>query len=231
MIKYLKKNKNLNKLISILSPKSLETRLQIRAADDTCEYIEQNMLSIHSTTTRNQVLKQALEHAKLDGLYLEFGVFSGKTINLIANARPSETVYGFDSFEGLPEFWRDGYKPGHFHTNDTLPKVSKNVELIKGWFSDTLPDFINSKKRNIAFLHIDCDLYSSTVDIFKALHPYIKEDTIIVFDEYFNYVGWRDGEFKAFKEYTETYNIQYEYLTYNKFSEQVAVKIKSVNNK
>jgi hypothetical protein len=225
MIKYLRKNKNLSQLINILSPKSLETRLQIRAANDTCEYIEQNMLSIHSTTIRNNVLKQALEHAKLDGLYLDYSVFSGKTTNLIANARPNETVYGSDSFEGLPEFWRDGYKPGHFHTNDTLPKVSKNVELIKGWFSDTLPNFIENKKQDIAFIRIDCALYSSTVEIFKLLHPHIKKYTILVFDEYFNYVGWRDGEFKAFKEYTETYNVQYEYLTYNKFSEQVALKI------
>lgn len=228
MINLFRKNKRLNKLISILSPKSLETRLQIRAADETCAYIENHMLQIHSTTSRNAVLQQALEKISIKGQYLEFGVFSGKTINLIAEHKPNETIYGFDSFEGLPESWRDGYLPGHFNKNNKLPKVLKNVELIKGWFSETLPIFVSEHSNDIAFLHVDCDLYSSTVTIFENLQPYIKKGTIIVFDEYFNYPGWRDGEFKAFKEFTSKYKVDYQYLTYNRYNEQVAVIITSV---
>ncbi|MCA0133120.1 class I SAM-dependent methyltransferase [Winogradskyella alexanderae] len=228
MISILKRNKRLNKLISILSPKSLETRLQIRAAEDTCAYIEAHMLNVHSKTSRNTVIKMALENVSIDGQYLEFGVFSGQTINLIANEKPNENIYGFDSFEGLPEAWRDGYLPGHFHKKNKLPKVSKNVTLIKGWFSDTLPKFAQEHKMPIAFLHVDCDLYSSTKTIFENLQPLITKGTVIVFDEYFNYPGWRDGEYKAFMEFVKEYNVNFKYLTYNRFNEQVAIEITSI---
>ncbi|WP_411894878.1 class I SAM-dependent methyltransferase [Winogradskyella sp. A2] len=228
MIQFLKRNKKLNKLISILSPKSLETRLQLRAADETCDYIEKNMLLVHSNISRNAVLKTALKHVTIDGQYLEFGVFSGKTINLIAKENPTKKIYGFDSFEGLPESWRDGYLPGHFDRKDSLPKVLKNVNLIKGWFSETLPKFIEENKTNVAFLHIDCDIYSSTVTVLELLKPFIKQDSIIVFDEYFNYPGWKDGEYKAFKEFTDLHKIKYEYITYNRYSEQVALKINQI---
>jgi hypothetical protein len=52
---------------------------------------------------------------------------------------------------------------------ENLPRVEKNVKLIKGWFDKTLPTFIQKEKRDIAYLHVDCDLYSSTKTIFEAL--------------------------------------------------------------
>jgi hypothetical protein len=69
------------------------------------------------------------------------------------------------------------------------------------------------------------NLYNSTKLIFKILDDKIKKDTIIVFDEFFNYPGWRDGEYKAFKEFIVTNNINYEYIGYCRYHEQVAVKI------
>jgi hypothetical protein len=51
------------------------------------------------------------------------------------------------------------------------------------------------------------------------------EGTVIVFDEYFNYPGWENHEFKAFQEFVEQTNLKYEYLAYNRRHEQVAVKI------
>ena len=49
------------------------------------------------------------------GLILEFGVWSGKTINMIAdNVGQSRQVHGFDSFEGLPEDWFGQFTKGRF---------------------------------------------------------------------------------------------------------------------
>lgn len=48
---------------------------------------------------------------------------------------------------------------------------------------------------------------------------------MIVFDEYFNFPGWENDEFKAFKEFIEESQLKYTYLTYNRLDEQVAVKI------
>ena len=86
-------------------------------------------------------LTYVFEHMKIthkpNTLWLEFGVASGNTINYISKFT-NEKVYGFDSFEGLPEKWRDGFDKGAFNRGGYLPKVNDNVELIKGWFNETL---------------------------------------------------------------------------------------------
>ena len=86
-----------------------------------------------------------LQH-KEDTLWLEFGVASGNTINYISKFT-NNTVYGFDSFEGLPEKWRDGIEKGFFSRNGILPQVNSNVKLIKGWFNETLVDFIKIQNK------------------------------------------------------------------------------------
>lgn len=214
-----------------VTPKDLAYRLAQRAADTTCEYIEKSMLHIESKKTPEDVLDFALSKVSLDGLFLEFGVFSGKSINQIAAKFPDQKVYGFDSFEGLPEFWRDGFDKGYFSLNGNLPNVASNVSLVKGWFSDTLPDFTAKENGMISFLHVDCDLYSSTKTIFDSLANQIEVGTVIVFDEYFNYAGWQEGEIKAFKEFVSDFDVEYDYICYNRKHEQVAVVIKSIAKK
>mgnify|MGYP000400761291 CR=1 FL=1 len=110
-------------------------------------------------------LTYVFEHMKLqhkpNTLWLEFGVASGNTINYISKFT-NDKVYGFDSFEGLPEKWRDSFDKGAFNRNGDLPKVNSNVELIKGWFDETLPNFIKNHNKKVSFIHMDADLYSST---------------------------------------------------------------------
>jgi Macrocin-O-methyltransferase (TylF) len=106
-----------------------------------------------------------------------------------------------------------------------LPKVPQNVILVQGWFHQTLPVFLKAHQEDVAFLHIDCDLYSSTQTVLKCLAPRIKTGTVIVFDEYFNYPGWRDGEFKAFQEFIDQEGLRFKYLNYCRKAEQVSVKI------
>ncbi len=159
----------------------------------------------------------------LNGLFLEFGVYKGKSINFYSQFLPEQKFYGFDSFEGLPEDWWE-CKRSHFSLDGVLPKVNSNVELIKGWFDDTLPQFLETHKENVAFLHIDSDLYSSAKIIFDNLAPRIKAGTIIIFDEYFNYPNWQQHEFKAFQEFVKKYDVKYEYLVFGE-KYRVAIKI------
>ena len=139
------------------------------------------------------------------GIMMEFGVWNGTSITKMANAHPERHVFGFDSFEGLPETWdrEDGaYEPGRFSLKGRLPHVPKNVQLIKGWFCDTLPGFVmKHKDERVAFLHVDCDLYSSTCDIFKHLEPLFQDEMILVFDELVNYPGYERHEILAFHEF------------------------------
>lgn len=163
-----------------------------------------------------------------DKLFLEFGVYKGESINFYSNILKDVTFYGFDSFEGLSEnsgHWGKGW----FDLKGEMPKVNDNVKLIKGYFDYTLPKFINdNKNKKVAFLHIDCDLYSSTKTIFDNLHDKIDKNTIIEFDEYYFYPGWKNHEYKAFQEFCEKYNVKYEYIA--TFNVRMAVRIISIDN-
>ena len=163
-------------------------------------------------------LKYVFEDMKLkhkqNTLWLEFGVASGKSINYISQFT-NDTVYGFDSFIGLPEKWRDGFDKGAFNMNGKLPQVNDNVELIKGWFNETLINFILTHNKKISFIHMDADLYTSTKYIFDIVKYYIAENCIIVFDELLNYPGFFDHELKAFYEFITENNVEYQWIGMN----------------
>ncbi|MCK5076785.1 MAG: class I SAM-dependent methyltransferase [Calditrichia bacterium] len=203
----------------------IETQLRIRALKSTCKYIEQNMVDIPLYNKSYDALEHALREVSIKGIYCEFGVYKGSSINYIAK-KVSQKVHGFDSFEGLPETWLSTHKKGHFALKKT-PVFEENVVIHKGWFEDTLPLFVKENLHDIAFLHIDCDLYSSTCTIFKHLNKNIVENTIIVFDEYFNFPFWEHHEFKAFQEFVKENEIKYKYLCYSskKLGSKVVIKI------
>lgn len=203
--------------------KNIQLELQRRALQTTADYVERCMANVDSVPTRFKLLDLALSRSVPHGLYCEFGVFSGESINYIAR-HTSRPVYGFDSFEGLPERWTDGFPAGHFALSQ-LPKVCSHVQLIKGWFHETLPNFLLQHKESVSFLHIDCDLYSATKTILALLQSRICPGTVIVFDEYFNYPGWQNGEFRAFHDFIDASAYSYEYIGYNRNDEQAGVVI------
>jgi len=195
-----------------------------------------NIPNINTYPLTHVFEKMELQH-KPNTLWLEFGVFSGGTINYISKFT-KDKVYGFDSFEGLPEKWRNGFEKGCFNKNGNLPDVNSNVELIKGWFSETLPDFIKKHNKKVSFIHMDADLYSSTKCIFDNLKDYIDDDCVIVFDELINYDGFdgETGELKAFYEFITEHHVKYEWIGKNNSptvhpdnGEQVALIIHSIN--
>jgi tetratricopeptide (TPR) repeat protein len=174
--------------------------------------------------TNLKTFEIAIEHAKLSGLVLEFGVYNGKSIRRIAE-RLTDTVHGFDSFEGIPESWNDE-PSGSYSAEGVLPEVPSNVVLHQGWFDDTLPPFVSTHTEPIKLLHIDCDLYSSTKTVFNHLHQQIVPGTVIVFDEFIGYKSWQQDEFKAFTEASSAYSWEYELLTFSFVTKQAALIIK-----
>src|SRR5690606_22451141 len=159
---------------------------------------------------RKQLQRAAFDAREVEGLVLEFGVAGGRSITLFANAAPDQAVYGFDSFEGLPEDWTTMHKAGHFA--QPLPEVPANAELVVGWFDATLPGFLEAHPGPVSFLHVDCDLYSSTKTISDLLGDRIVPGTIILFDDYFNYPAWRQHEHKAFMEFVAANDVRFEYI-------------------
>jgi predicted O-methyltransferase YrrM len=174
----------------------------------------------------HQTLEHALSMAPRGGMALEFGVYTGTTLKIIATERGGTEVYGFDSFEGLPSDWRSGFPAGHF-TMDGLPDVS-GAELVVGWFDDTLPGFLKQHSGPVDFLHVDGDLYSSAKTVLDLVGPRLHTGSVIVFDEFFNFPHWQEHEYKAWIEYVERTGVQFTYEGYTWGNEQVIVKVTDV---
>jgi len=210
----------------------LQRCIQRAVTAQTSEFVKRKLSAAAAFPDKLALLEFALRHVTIEGQFLEFGVYSGRTINFIAERVPVGTVVtGFDSFEGLPETWRAGYPKGAYRISG-LPKVRRNVRLVKGLFSDTLSAFAREHTQPVAFLHVDCDIYSSTVTVFQQFNSRIRPGTVIVFDEFFNYPEWEQGEYKAFLEFAKSRKASFEYFgyTHGRHSEQVAVRMTKLEN-
>jgi len=205
------------------------------ASEESAQYVLANMRAVRNFATDYDLHQwvcttQLDHHLNLNGLVLEFGVATGRTLNQIAYWLPHKTVYGFDGFQGLPEDWTSRMRRGFF-ARDSLPRVADNCELVVGWFDATLPGFMEKHGSTpIQILHVDCDLYSSTVTVLEHLKENIVPGTVIIFDEYMNYPGWQLDEFRAWKEFVERYSIKFEYIGRVSRHQQVAVRVLSKNN-
>jgi len=210
------------------SARDIGVQTLLRAARESEEFVANRMGMARSYPDRYVLFDYSLSRVdpKLNGMYCEFGVFQGASINYIAS-RVSTVVNGFDSFEGNPEDWRPGFEKGIFAVNK-LPPVRPNVRLYKGWFKDSLPIFKKNHPEPLAFGHLDADVYVSTKDVFDALGDHIVAGTVLQFDEFLNYPGWQRNEAKAFLEFCQARSAEVEYLGYVANGEQVAVRIKKI---
>ena len=175
---------------------------------------------LHHWVATTQLDRGLLAHGQI----LEFGVATGRTLNQLAYWLPHKTVYGFDGFDGLPEDWTSRMRKGFF-ARKHLPRVRRNCELVVGWFNETLAGFVEKHPEPVALLHVDCDLYSSTVTILDELKDNIVPGTVIIFDEYINYPGWQLDEFRAWQEFVKEHNIRYEYIGRVSKHQKVAVRV------
>lgn len=193
------------------------------AARESAEFVRDEMGAVRHFGHPHATLEYALSLAPEGGLALEFGVYSGTTLGIIAKYRDGSEVYGFDSFEGLPEDWRAAFPAGSFAV-DTPPDVP-GAELVVGWFADTLPAFLAEHDGSIDFLHVDADLYSAAVTVLDLVGPRLRPGSIVVFDEFFNYPGWRRHEYRAWQEHVARTGLLFEYVAYTYDNEQVALKV------
>lgn len=210
------------------SLQSIDDERQRAALRRTAAFVEEHMPrarsfgGISAYDAKCELLDFAVELAPADGLVLEFGVATGDTLRRITKHRSPS--HGFDSFEGLPEDWRTGFDKGSFAM---APPDIDGATLHVGWFEDSLPGFFAEHEGPIAFAHLDADLYSSTVTIFREGEDRFVEGSILLFDEYFNYPGWEQHEHKAFLEFIERTGHDFEYVAYNSLHEQVLVRLTS----
>ena len=130
----------------------------------------------------------------------------------------------------MPEFWRGGFPEGAFDVSNEDLHFEANCVLYQGLFEDTLPKFLQNVQSNARLIHVDCDLYSSTMSALHLLTPRIRPGTVLVFDEYFNYPGWQEHEHKAFREFLDEARYGCKYIAYNTLGQQVAVLVTGIQD-
>lgn len=154
-----------------------------------------------------------IESEQLDGQidYLEFGVGAGHSLKwwVENNKHTGSNFFGFDTFTGLPENF-GLLKKGAFSTGGKIPEINDTrCTFYTGLFQDTLGQFTSTyKSRNRKAIHLDADLYSSTLFVLTSLAPLLQKDDILIFDEF----GAPTDEFRAFTDFVSAYGIKYKVL-------------------
>ncbi len=147
----------------------------------------------------NYICKEIVKENPID--YLEFGVYKGDSIREWSglNLHLESRFFGFDTFTGLPEDWTYSIKKGEFDLKGNIPNISdKRVKLVKGRFQDTLRPFLKDyEKKNRMVVHLDADLYSSTLYVLTQLDPLLEKNDLVAFDEFSKVTA----EFRSFVDY------------------------------
>jgi hypothetical protein len=199
------------------APPSVPLHIRERAVKDSVDYIlgAQPLASALVVNNKRDTIAAGLRATSIQGTVAEFGVYKGTSLTQIAQYFDTMTVHGFDSFVGLPESWSGSPQAaGDFGIGGTPPDIPvDNVEFHVGLFDETVPKFATEAAGPFAFCHLDADLYSSTKTVMDTLFDWFVPGTVLVFDEYFGYHGWRNHEHKAFMELLERSGLSYEGLS------------------
>ena len=234
--------KKLSRVVFHLIPQELHLLFKIIPKDVNTHYRENEYLqcfkhfekhlqnAIHLAPEQSSNLsirKYAIEKSLINDkeknrFYLELGVFKGTSANFFS--KYVNKLYAFDSFEGMREDWVGTWVPkGLFNLDKKIPKLNKNVEPIVGFVQDTLEDFLKKHNPEINFVHMDIDTYESTKYALERLKPYLIKDSIILFDELYNFPGWRNGEYKALQE---TFNeSEYKFRAFSTHGTKVVIQL------
>jgi O-methyltransferase len=170
-----------------------------------------------------RVLALAFAYAhseEIAGDYAEFGVWQGRTFveawRIGTKLSGDRRYFAFDSFEGLPE--SAGIDAtGRFETSEfSFSRQSfearlrrarvpaADVEIVEGFYDQTLAPGNQVPLEQVAIAWIDCDLYSSTVPVLEFLAPRLSQGAVVLFDDWFCFKGDPDkGEAKATAEWLE----------------------------
>lgn len=185
--------------------------------------------------TAIQTCMDFVVYGGIPGDILEFGVLGGWTARHFSEIARDMGWYGdiylFDSFEGLPRqksdvdlaswdvqrgVWSEEMKLPEaweeqlgatidVHVHQMLGTVvgKDRIKVRRGFFSESLKEPIGTKA---AIVHLDCDLYQSTVDVFLALErdDVLQDGSVLMFDDWnCNRANPDFGQRRAFREFME----------------------------
>lgn len=211
-----------------VSQETLKNALKDLNAPDYADWCVEQNLQFQQVATDEQALYAALtQHrdqiVKHGGMCAEFGVFQGHSLRRCAELVPECHWYGFDSFEGFENDWQINnnqyaLSKEAFSLGGVVPNLDRdNVSLVKGYFSQSLPEFSSglAPDQYFSFVHIDCDTFAAAECVFNYLGDRFVKGTIIVFDDIVGLIGITDA-MKAFYDFVKAKNITFEWLVCGK---------------
>ncbi len=169
------------------------------------------------------ILQQNLESCSLT--YLEFGVFRGDSLRWWVGrlSHAGTRFVGFDTFTGLPEYWRPTEPKGHFNAGGRIPDIrDPRCSFEVGLFQDTLTQFVSSRDLSGPLvINLDADMFTSTLFVLATLSRYLKPGDLLFFDEF----SCPLDEFRAFESFIRCFRVKYEVAGATKGYTRVCIKI------
>lgn len=140
-----------------------------------------------SQAARLTLLAELCAQVRTPGNVAEVGVWKGGSAKLLCLMFPEQACYLFDTFHGMPAGEPiDEHRQGDF--GDTSPESVKrflsecpNARVISGMFPHTTEALT---EKRFAFVHVDCDLYSSTKAAIAFFWPRMNPGGLVAFDDY-----------------------------------------------
>lgn len=153
------------------------------------------------------ILELALRAARhVPGNVIEFGVAQGESTRAIRRildrlerddpAAGRKEIFACDSFKGLPE----KFEKAEVGTFAGEPPRIPGVEIVEGYFHDSLDQALARRVGKVALASLDADLYSSTLCALRWITPLLQTGSLLLFDEF---LGENESEKRAFEDWSE----------------------------
>ena len=153
-----------------------------------------------NTLDQRRVLWRTGAALAIAGDWAEFGC-GRSTAELLALMPQDSRLHCFDSEKGLPEPWPRGtdIKPAGSYAQP-IPSGDPRAVKRPGWYEDTV---LGWNPGTLGLIHIDCDIYSSTITALNGCTAFCRAGTVLVFDELYGYPTYADHEWKAVNEWLD----------------------------
>ena len=184
----------------IATLKDIRIPAQIAAGQSSASWIARWADGVKVDTWRRDMLDRLCTDDLPAGDIAEFGVFTGAVTHFLRPRFPERAYHAFDSFLGVPGAMGLTIHAGDFSLSGAIPPLPADVVVHAGWFDETLPKFCDAYRGQLAFVYIDCDLYSSVKTVLDHILDKLAVGAIVAFDDWYNFPNWEAHSYRAFLE-------------------------------
>lgn len=196
------------------------------AADESFSFFKDEMRKVVLIEDRLGLLRWVSKFGNAPGFVFEFGVMDGASLRVLCNRCARATVVGFDGFVGLTEDWTGTrFGVGAVGRGGRVPDGVRalRAEVVPGLVEETLVPFLGTMgEGRVRLVHMDLDTYGPTRFVLENLRPRLESGCVIVFDEFYNYPGWRDHEFRALGEVFD--RSEYDFVAFGSMSAAIRLR-------